>query len=676
MPWLPHFLNSFPAGVAAAISIPLLILLYFLKLRRREELVPSTLLWRKAIQDLQVNAPFQKLRRNLLLLLQLLLLALLLLALARPVMNYTPGAGTRSIILIDRSAPMSATDGAGGGTRLDEAKRRAKDLVATLGRNGAAMVIAFDDTAEIVQGFSSDSRTLDSAIDSIQPTDRYSRLQAAYRLADAQAMFNAGYSPRSREAPDVYLFSDGRMLDADKTSIQGNLHYEQIGNPKTGNIAIVAMNARRDYQEPTHVQVFARLANFGPDPVNNVQVEMSVDGHVRSVGSVNLLPQRYSDDQQRAAVAGGFVNKDSIEFPELELTQSAVIQVQQLNTEGDALSSDDSAVVVVPPPKILAVLLVSTGNYFLERGLESQKLKIYDIMPPQQYEQLPSADEGGKKLAKPYDVIIFDRDDQLRPADVPRHGAAIYFGCIPPGLKLKAETDAAGQPIVAEDNGVLDWDREHPILKHLNLGKLYIAHATRLMPTLDSDILIDGTNCPLMILQRENQAIHLVVPFDVVDSNWPLSPTFPVFLYQTLQFMSLGADLEIRPSYQPGTALRISRTSLQKMDPMPQSITLKGPMGDVAAKIPDTGDFALPALTKVGLYETDPPIPQYEKIAVNLLSDTESNLLPASVAPGSSGLVTPAAPAGSRMELWWWLAAAAVPLLLIEWWVYARRVHL
>ena len=68
-------------------------MLYFLKLRRRELPIPSTLLWKKAIQDLQVNAPFQKLRKNLLLLLQLLLLLLLLLALSRPITFFTPGAG-------------------------------------------------------------------------------------------------------------------------------------------------------------------------------------------------------------------------------------------------------------------------------------------------------------------------------------------------------------------------------------------------------------------------------------------------------------------------------------------------------------------------------------------------------------------------------------------------------
>src|SRR5271170_8468667 len=147
MSFLPHFLNTWPAALAASVVIPSLLILYFLKLRRREMPVPSTLLWRKAVQDLQVNSPFQRLRKNLLLFLQMLLLAALLLALARPTWNYTPGAGPRTIILIDRSASMSADDMPGGRTRLEEAKRQAKDLVGTLGRDGAAMVIAFDDSA-------------------------------------------------------------------------------------------------------------------------------------------------------------------------------------------------------------------------------------------------------------------------------------------------------------------------------------------------------------------------------------------------------------------------------------------------------------------------------------------------------------------------------------------------
>src|SRR5947207_4655653 len=120
---LPSFLNTLPAAIAAGIVVPSLLALYFLKLRRREMMISSTLLWKKAIQDLQVNAPFQRLRKNLLLFLQMLLLILLLLALARPISHYSPGAGKLSVILVDRSASMSTKDPElKGKTRLDGAK--------------------------------------------------------------------------------------------------------------------------------------------------------------------------------------------------------------------------------------------------------------------------------------------------------------------------------------------------------------------------------------------------------------------------------------------------------------------------------------------------------------------------------------------------------------------------
>jgi len=111
---------SFLAPIAfwtAAIVVPTLLILYFLKLRRRQEVVPSTLLWRRAVQDLQVNAPFQRLRKNLLLLLQLLILAAGITALARPIVETTVGDERSIVLLIDRSASMNTPKVVMVGTR-------------------------------------------------------------------------------------------------------------------------------------------------------------------------------------------------------------------------------------------------------------------------------------------------------------------------------------------------------------------------------------------------------------------------------------------------------------------------------------------------------------------------------------------------------------------------------
>ena len=60
--------------------VPAVLLLWFLKIRRTETVVASTILWKRALQDERVRSPFQRLIRNLLLLLQLLAVILAVIA--------------------------------------------------------------------------------------------------------------------------------------------------------------------------------------------------------------------------------------------------------------------------------------------------------------------------------------------------------------------------------------------------------------------------------------------------------------------------------------------------------------------------------------------------------------------------------------------------------------------
>src|SRR5581483_10578544 len=98
------------AGVVVLLLPVLLLLLYFLKLRRQPVAVPSTFLWRKSIEDFHVNSLIQWLRKNLLLLLQLLTLFVFLFALLALQVQAGTGGGKHYIVLIDNSASMAATD--------------------------------------------------------------------------------------------------------------------------------------------------------------------------------------------------------------------------------------------------------------------------------------------------------------------------------------------------------------------------------------------------------------------------------------------------------------------------------------------------------------------------------------------------------------------------------------
>jgi hypothetical protein len=62
------------------------------------------------VRDLEANAPWQRLRRNLLLFIQLLFLSALILALARPYIWSEDFSGHTLILIVDTSASMAASD--------------------------------------------------------------------------------------------------------------------------------------------------------------------------------------------------------------------------------------------------------------------------------------------------------------------------------------------------------------------------------------------------------------------------------------------------------------------------------------------------------------------------------------------------------------------------------------
>src|SRR5690606_7666044 len=116
------------------------------------------------------------------------------------------------------------------------------------------------------------------------------RLKEAYQIANANMQFDFDTVEGDLTAAQVFLFSDGRVPESDirDLSLRGRLHYERVGSMQAPNMAIVAASAKRNYERPTEVQVFARMANYGPEPA---------EGRVRI--SVANLP----DDEEDAADA-------------------------------------------------------------------------------------------------------------------------------------------------------------------------------------------------------------------------------------------------------------------------------------------------------------------------------------------------------------------------------------
>ncbi len=274
---------------------PLIVMLYFLKLRRMPVQVPSTYLWKRTVEDLHVNSIWQKLRKNLLLLLQLIAVALFILACLRPGFTGASPLGERSIFLIDNSASMQATDVKG--SRLRAAKDKALEMIDAMNGRDAGMVIAFSNVADVRQGFTSDSKRLRDAIESIQPTNRTTDLNEALRAAAGLAnpgrtsQLGTGDVQVAEAMPaNLYVISDGGFGD---TGFQlGNLNpkFVPIGKEQVKNVAVLAFTAERNLEKTDQVEAFARVKNFGADPVT-VTASLYLNDNLVDASEVKLEAQ-------------------------------------------------------------------------------------------------------------------------------------------------------------------------------------------------------------------------------------------------------------------------------------------------------------------------------------------------------------------------------------------------
>src|SRR2546423_7206772 len=157
-----------PLALAGLAFVPLVLAFYLLKLRRDERPVASTLLWQRLAADVEANAPWQRLRRSLLFLLQLLLVIVLALLAARPFIGRPAGLARDIVLIVDTSASMSATDVAPD--RLAAARAAALDALQDLPAGGKVSGIEAGRTARIVAAGTSDLGRVPQAIDEIRPS--------------------------------------------------------------------------------------------------------------------------------------------------------------------------------------------------------------------------------------------------------------------------------------------------------------------------------------------------------------------------------------------------------------------------------------------------------------------------------------------------------------------------
>lgn len=648
MNWI-NMLNWWQWLIMAALP-PLIIMLYFLKLRRMPVEVPSTYLWKKTIEDLHVNSIWQRLRQNLLLWLQLLILLAIILSLLRPGSQSSSSIENRSIIMVDNSASMQATDV--GKSRLQSAKDQALELVSTMTRDDVAMVIAFSDRADVRQGYTSDKKRLRSAIDSIAPTSRTTDLTEALKTASGLA--NPGRTSQIEDINDIqvaeavpatlYILSDGGFTPPPGDLGNLSAKYIPIGADSGNNVAILAFTCERNQEKVGRIEAFASLKNFG-DSATSFEAALILDDQLIDAASVNMAA---------GETRGLSFEIDNVSQGKLELR----IQPQ------DDLSVDNVAYAALTPSRELEVMLVTKGNTPLVSALktpQAEAMANVRVIQPQELES-----DAMKQLAASGSVDLFIYDG-CTPPSMPEANT-LFIGSSPPG----------GQWIASESSGplfVIDIHRSHPLLQYVDLAALLIAEGLSLEIPAGGTELVRTDAGILMAVAPRDAYQDAVVGMNLLqnNTNWPNRRSFPIFLLNSLEFLGGTTATSAARTFRPGNqatmnvASRFNRVNVET--PSGKNVTLSrdGQPQIVFSQTDDLGTY---------IVKDSDQNRTLQMFTVNLFSEQESNLAPAQQV--TIGLQAVEASGNQarlvRAEYWRWLLLLALLVLGLEWYLYTKRV--
>ncbi len=598
-------------ALLALLAIPIL-LLYMLKLRRQEIKVSSTLLWQMLIEDRQANVPWQKLRRNLLLFVQLLILAALTFALLRPALSSDTIGNAEVIVVLDASGSMQATDVSP--SRFNTAKNEVERIIANLPPKSELTLIEVSAQPRILLSHSANKQEMRRALASAQSTTSAADWDTAVALANSAIT-----------KPDhiLVLLSDGGLGELSLPLYAENIRYLPIGASDANlGVAAFSVNANQGSGE-----LFVKVRNYGFTQ-NSAILSIYRNDELLEAERITLAQQ-----------------SDEIKIiPNLPLT--AANYRAALTSDNDPYILDDQAFVAFHPSASQRILLVSEGNFFLEQFLGA-------LPNAEAYQMLPS--DAGTPAAG-YSTTIYDG---FFPDSLPA-GSILLINPPPnPLMDVGLATDQIGELAVPE----------HPLTNYTNFERVSVLRAKSIPAPLWADVLVDS-DAGALVFVGETQARRVaVLAFDLLDSDLPLQVAFPILFSNLLDYLNPPAIYDAPQGYTVGdpVALHPSPDVDELRITAPNDTEFELPVDEQGATFLDTD--------QVGLYTiTSLPSGTEETFAVNSFSVLESNIAPQeNLSIITSQQENETNEATGLRELWHYAALLAIALLIWEWWLYHRQ---
>ncbi|HNT22937.1 MAG TPA: BatA and WFA domain-containing protein [Anaerolineales bacterium] len=639
-----------PAALALGLLAIPVLLLYMLKLRRRRVEVSSTMLWQALLRDRQANAPWQKLKRNLLLLLQLLILAALVIGLARPAVPVASVSSGSVVILLDASASMNANDVSP--SRFAAALEAVQQIIRNL-ESGARMTIILAGKQPLVLASAeSDPNALVQSLRSAAPSQGASDWNAAFALAAGAA---ASAASAGQTAATVVIISDGGLPAQGLPPLPGEVRYMPIGTT-SDNLAISALALR---QAGNGAELFASVTNYG-DAERSAIFSLYINNELLSAQQISAP----AGEQTTVTIGGLPAPAASETIYQARLTSAVNPQENPGQNQLDALALDDMAFAVYQTPRQGRTLLVTPseagGNFFLEQVLTA----LPGITP---YRALPGENGSLQIPAAPFDLYVFDN-------------TAPNLESLPPGSLLLVNPPTSTLFTVGATFAMSDTAQviEHPLTRYVDWSNVHVAQARQVEVPAWADTLVRASSGVLVFAGEHEGRRIAVLTFDLHQSDLPLQVAFPILFSNLMGYLIPAQAFDAPDGLLPGQSLRI----------LPQAdvtqVAIASPDGQVYSLPPAEDGILFTNTDELGVYavnyltanttQDDPPDADF--FAVNLFEPRESDIRPApAIYVGQSSVAASAQDQVSQHELWPWVAGIGLIILMLEWWIYHARLR-
>jgi hypothetical protein len=502
-----------PAMLWTLAALIPLVGIYFLKVRPRRKLVTAFHLWQKIFTETRSCALFKRLRDVLSLILMALALAAVAFALAEP--DLAGDERKDLLILIDHSASMNTREP--GGTRLELAQQKARQIITALHGSQRAAVAAFSDEVTMKAQPTRHRRSLLDAVEALQPTHLPSRARAlSTLLATSQGMKNTR----------LLLITDGCVDEPDQLA---NLELLRIGS-STGNAGIIRADLRPLPGAARRLGLFIALHSTFPQAVKADLILR----HVESGRVAKLLPV----DLQPGTAPPITLTLDDAE----EGRWTATLELD------DALPTDNTAFLHVPKREPLPVAVVAKDTFFLQSAVR--------------------AFERSDEL-----ITLVDDPAKAR--------LALALGQTPAATSALVFQPQGQSPLWSDDETPLEQPlprllvKDHPLLRYLDVESLNFIGARQLQAPPGVAVLVaDVTGVPLIYLVRQGAGSTAIVNLDPLAAQFYLSAWFPVLVHNA------ATHLGNREAEPPATAPTGSTQRIPDVPP-DSPIQVQSPSGIV-----------------------------------------------------------------------------------------------